>query len=159
LQCLGLGEDPVRLSQLYLEQLSTAAYLLPHAQEALAFMSRRASLTLMSNGIASVQRGRIARSGIEIFFRDIIISEEVGLAKPDIAIFQLALSRLGLPAAEVLCVGDSPSSDIRGGFFAGLDTCWLADNAQPYPRDEPAPTLTIVDLRDLYPLLPPAGLG
>jgi FMN phosphatase YigB (HAD superfamily) len=81
---------------------------------------------LITNGLKEVQRPRLARSAISGYFADIVISEEVGAAKPDARIFDAAFQRMGHPRkADVLMVGDSMSSDIRGGKAYGIDTCWF----------------------------------
>jgi len=146
--------DPEQIGKRYIEVLSNKGYLLPHARVVLQRMSARVPLLLLSNGIASVQRRRIAQSGIGPYFRDILISAEVELAKPDPAIFALAIERLGCDKRQILCVGDSPSSDIRGGRSAGLDTCWFASGTAAYPAHEPPPTYRINDLRQLLDFLP-----
>ena len=151
LQIEGNSEE---LAQLYLKHLGRKDYLLPHAIEVLEYLYRRAILVLLTNGITRVQRERITRSGIEIFFQDIIISEEIGLTKPDPAIFLLAAKRINLAPSALLCVGDSPSSDIRGGFNAGMDTCWFRSTSADYPREEPEPDYIIDDLRELIKFAP-----
>jgi 2-haloacid dehalogenase len=147
-------KNPASIGQLYIEALSEKGYLLVHALEVLKGLYSKAALLLLSNGIASVQRRRIDRSGIGIYFKEILISAEVGLAKPDPAIFALAIEKLNCSKEDVLCVGDSPSSDIRGGHNAGLDTCWYAPADTPYPAEEPRPLYTISDLRQLLGFLP-----
>ena len=154
LDYLKLKEDPEKIASIYLDRLSRKDFLLPHALEVLEYLSRRASLALVTNGIARVQRGRIARAGIEIFFQHIIISEEIGISKPDPDIFLIAIKRLHLPHHEILCVGDSPSSDIRGGNQAGVDTCWFMYPLRGYPPEEPEPTYMISDLRELLTFTP-----
>jgi 2-haloacid dehalogenase len=146
---LGLKADPRQASELYIEALAGKAFLLPHAREVLENLHRRAALALLSNGLSRVQRGRLAGSGIGDLFQRIIISEEVRLAKPDPGIFLLALSELGLPGREVLCVGDSPATDIRGAHLAGLATCWVQSPGSLYPPEEPPPDYRISDLREL----------
>jgi 2-haloacid dehalogenase len=148
--------DPATIGEQYIEALSEKGYLLAHALPVLKEMSSRVPLLLLSNGIASVQRRRIDRSGIGVYFKDVLISEEVGLAKPDPAIFTLAIEKLQRSKEEILCVGDSPSSDIRGARNAGLDTCWVAPAGAEYPAGEPGPLYTISDLRQLLRFLPPA---
>ncbi len=145
----GRAAEPQKLGQDYIACLSSKGYLLPHAFQVLHCLSSRTSLVLVSNGIPTVQRGRIARSGIGRFFKSVLISGELGISKPDPTIFRLALGLLRLPGDSVLCVGDSPSSDIRGGYQAGLDTCWYAPRTARYPRQEPRPTYRIRDLRQL----------
>jgi 2-haloacid dehalogenase len=149
LESLGIEGDARQLSRDYLIRLSRKDFLLPHALEVLEALSRKASLLLLTNGLAEVQRGRIARAGVEIFFADIIISEEVGLAKPDPRIFMLAVARLRLPAYAILCVGDNPSSDIGGAKQAGLDTCLLMDPLRRPAVGDPEPDYMIYDLREL----------
>jgi 2-haloacid dehalogenase len=133
----------------FIRTLSTKAYVLPNALEVIEFLSRRALLCLYSNGRAAVQRGRFARAEIEVFFHDIVISEDIGVAKPNPEFFRIAASRLPLPLYEILCVGDSPSKDIRGAHSAGMDTCWYLGNAVPYPAQEPQPDYMVTDLREL----------
>lgn len=151
---LKIEGDCEELAQLYLKRLGRKDYLLPHAIEVLEYLYRRAFLVLLTNGITRVQQERITRSGIEIFFQDIIISEEIGLTKPDPAIFLLAARRVNLPPSALLCVGDSPSSDIRGGYNSGMDTCWFRSTSTDYPYQEPEPDYIIDDLRELIKFAP-----
>jgi 2-haloacid dehalogenase len=145
--------DAGRLSAVYLRVLARKAYLKPHARAVLRALSRRASAVLLTNGIPEVQRRRLAESGLLPFLRGVVISGEVGLAKPDVRIFRLALRHVALPGRKVLCVGDSPSSDIRGASSAGLAACWVAAPGQPYPPEEPPPEFTVHDLRQLLELM------
>jgi putative hydrolase of the HAD superfamily len=151
--------DPQIIGQHYIEALSQKGYLLANALSILQTMSAEVPLLLLSNGIARVQRRRIERSGIARYFKDILISGEVGLAKPDPAIFALAIERLQCRKDRILCVGDSPSSDIRGGNLAGIDTCWVAPPGVEYPMEEPPPLYRISDLRELLSFLPAAQSG
>jgi len=149
-----LPVDPASIGQLYIEALSEKGYLLAHAIAVLQGLSSEVPLLLLSNGIASVQRRRIDRSGIGAYFKEILISTEVGIAKPDPGIFALAIEKLHCREEDVLCVGDSPSSDIRGGHNAGIDTCWYAPRDTTYPAEEPRPLYRISDLRQLLDFLP-----
>jgi YjjG family noncanonical pyrimidine nucleotidase len=149
-----LAPDPAVIGQQYIDALSEKGFLIAHAHTVLRSMSSKVPLLLLSNGIAAVQRRRIDCSGIGSYFKDILISAEVGLAKPDPAIFALAIEKLQYRKDRVLCVGDSPSSDIRGGHDAGLDTCWFAAPGAEYPPGEPGPSYTIRDLRQLLDFLP-----
>ncbi len=85
----------------------------------------------------------------------LIISDEVGAAKPAAAIFEAALSALGEPDPRaVTMVGDSLSADIAGGRAVGLPTVWVAPSQQPDPTD-PAlrPDRRIVAIGELPGLL------
>lgn len=148
--------DPERLSRLYLRHLGRQTVLLDGARELLAALAADYRLALITNGIPDVQRPRIRRSGLEPLFPVVVISGEVGVAKPAPEIFALALERMGgPPRSTVLMVGDSLSSDILGGIGFGLDTCWY--NPAGLPLDgAPAPTYEISRLSELATVLGPA---
>ncbi|MEJ2545513.1 MAG: HAD-IA family hydrolase [Calditrichaceae bacterium] len=99
------------------------------AHELVEFLSDSTDLVLITNGLTIVQRPRIKNSGMETYFKEVIISEEVGSAKPDPKIFDITFQRLGYPAKDkVLIVGDSLTSDMAGGIGYGIDTCWFNAN-------------------------------
>jgi len=123
---LGAKTDPAAFSSAYLEALGKGAFLLPGAEEACAYLSRRYTLVVVTNGIKEVQRARIHASPIEPYLSALVISEEAGSSKPDPAIFQWACDSLGLQdKGRMMMVGDSLSSDIQGGVNFGIDTCWF----------------------------------
>ena len=105
---------------------------------------RNIPLALVTNGIASVQRRRFAASPITPYFQAVVISEEVGIAKPDPRIFAPALREIGVAAGDVLYVGDSVTSDMAAARNAGMDFCWFNPAGAPVPagqrRDSSSPT-------------------
>jgi 2-haloacid dehalogenase len=155
LDALGAAGDPAAISDRYLGRLAEKAHMVPHAREVLGWLAARASLCLVTNGLSSVQQGRLRKAGIGGMFRALLISEEIGISKPDPAFFLRAAEALSLPPRELLCVGDHPSTDIRGAMAAGIDACWYAPKGEPWPLGDPAPTFVIRDLRELEPLAPP----
>jgi 2-haloacid dehalogenase len=146
LAVLKLAGDPEAISASYLAALGAAAKLLPHAREVIQELSQRARLCLVTNGISSVQRGRLAASGLADFFTAVLISEELGIAKPDPRFFDQACAALGLPPSEVLCVGDNPVADVGGAMAAGIDACWFCPGGLPWPGPGAAPLLVARDL-------------
>src|SRR5262245_1866039 len=117
---------PATFSPIYLRHLARGMHLVEGAREVVPALCAKYRLALITNGLRDVQRPRLAGSAISDCFADVIISEEVGAAKPDPAIFDAAFERMGRPPrAEVLLVGDSLTSDIAGGRGYGLDTCWF----------------------------------
>ena len=150
----GSRADPAAVSRRYLSMLAAQTHLLPHAAAAIAELAGRAVLGLATNGIPEVQRGRLERSGLARHFRVVLISGEIGMAKPDPRFFLLGAERLGLPPSEVLCVGDVPATDIRGARAAGMPSCWVAAAGAAWPPEEPGPDYTVRDLRALAPLSP-----
>ena len=109
----------------YLKCLAARSDLIAGAEEILRRLRGKVRMILLTNGLKDVQRPRLAGSPIEGYFEDVVISEEVGAVKPDPEIFDVAFSRMGQPNKnKVLIVGDSLTSDIRGGSDYGIDTCW-----------------------------------
>ncbi len=126
LEAIGLETDSDAFSQNYLHHLSRASDLIEGADTLLAALARQVEMLIITNGLKEVQRPRLAQSGLEHYFADIIISEEVGSAKPDRRIFDVAFEKMNHPAKEaVLIIGDSLTSDIQGGHDYGIDTCWF----------------------------------
>ncbi len=131
---LQVALDPQVFSEVYLHHLSERSDLMEGAQETVSSLYGRVRMVIVTNGLASVQRPRFAGSSICPFFEDIVISEEVGAAKPDAAFFDAAFDRIGSPRrADVLVAGDSLTSDMEGGIAYGIDTCWF--NPKHLPRD------------------------
>jgi 2-haloacid dehalogenase len=146
---LGFDVDPEAFSASYSRQLGQATFLIDGAQDLVAALSVDHRLLLLTNGLTDVQRPRFGASAIGHYFEDWIISQEVGVAKPDPRIFDIAFERLGQPdKREVLIIGDSLSSDMAGGIAYGIDTCWY----NPGRRSaDPAMTINyqIADLDEL----------
>jgi 2-haloacid dehalogenase len=150
---LHLPDLPVdRVSALYLEALSGQPHLLPGALETVEALAARFPLALIPNGIASVQHRRFAASPITRFFKSVVISEEVGIAKPDPRIFEPALRAVGVAAADVLYVGDSVTSDMAAARNAGLDFVWLNPSGAPVPPGRTS-RFIIADITELPGLL------
>lgn len=128
---LNIGYDVAAFSETYLEQLGQQAPLIEGAAELLQKLSQHHQLVLITNGLADVQYPRLARSGLQPYFSAIIVSDEVGVAKPNPLIFDEAFNRIGTPPkTDVLIIGDSLSSDMTGGINYGIDTCWYNPNGQ-----------------------------
>lgn len=126
LERLDIAGDSHALSEAFLKNLVRESTFIDGAESLLTGLKNRIGLVLLTNGFADVQRARIARLGLGDTFDHVIISEEVGVAKPDRAIFEIVFERMGRPdKAGVLIVGDSLFSDIRGGSDYGIDTCWF----------------------------------
>lgn len=125
-QALAIQADPHRFSPAYLANLAQEAGLLDGAEAVVKQLAGQFNLAIITNGLTEVQRPRFGRSTIITHIREIIISEEVGAAKPDPQIFEVAFAHMNHPAkSQVLIIGDSLTSDIQGGVNYGIDTCWF----------------------------------
>ena len=107
----------------------------------------------VTNGTAVAQKRKLERSGLGALFDGVFISDEVGAEKPDGAFFSYVLSRVGpWEPSRTMIVGDSLTSDMRGGRGAGLVCCWYNPKGLPVPA-EPRPDWVIRDLRQVESLI------
>jgi putative hydrolase of the HAD superfamily len=110
---------------------------------ALAALAARVPLISLSNGNAD-----LSRIGLRDHFRDCLSARDVGVAKPDARIFEIACARLGLAPEHVLHVGDDPLLDVDGARRAGLRTGWLNRQRAAWSHGAP-PDLVLADLNEL----------
>jgi 2-haloacid dehalogenase len=148
-EALHIDADARAVSDSYLLRLSSKAHFMPHAREVLETLASRAALCLVTNGISRVQRGRLAAAGVAAYFKAILISEEVGCAKPDPRFFQKAQAALGLESDQLLCIGDSPAADVAGARAAGIDACWFNPKGAAWPGPGPQPMYMAKDLLEI----------
>lgn len=81
----------------------------------------------VSNGTVVAQEKKLRLSGLGALMDGVFLSEELGVEKPDPAFFDKVFAAIGpVDRRTVLIVGDSRTSDIRGGLNAGIRTCWYA---------------------------------
>lgn len=115
-----------QMSYLYMDHLGEATFEMEGAFLLCEKLSKYCKLVTMTNGISKVQRDRFKSSRLGQFISEQFISEEIGVSKPDPAIFEHALKVLDInDKRKVLMVGDSLSSDMQGGLNAGIDTCFF----------------------------------
>ncbi len=127
----------------------------------LGAVEARYPLVLLTNGSAAQQRMKIVAHDLERWFRHVVVSEEVGLLKPDPAIFAHAIAPLGVLPEAALHIGDTRSQDIAGARAAGWQSAWLrraemiADGAGRLADhlDEHDPNVEIATLAELVELL------
>jgi 2-haloacid dehalogenase len=149
LEAIQAAGSPAALSACYLECLAKCSELVEGAAAVLGALHAHYKIAILTNGLTVVQRGRLARSVIRHHISDIIISEEIGAAKPAKAFFDTAFARLGQPSKrEVLMIGDGWASDIQGAVQYGIDACWYNPGRKPRPADV-AITREIASLREL----------
>ena len=126
---LGYNVDAAACAKAYEKNLSIGHYFLPGAEEAVDRLSKKYRLFLASNGTASVQKGRMTSANLYRFFETVFVSQEIGHNKPSLDYFNACFARIpGFDREKTMIVGDSLSSDIRGGINAGIKTVWVNPN-------------------------------
>jgi putative hydrolase of the HAD superfamily len=118
----------------YLERYSRSWTLFPDVLPCLNDLSGH-TLGIISNGSAEQQRRKLRATGIADHFRSILISEDVGLAKPEGKIFAAACERVGCYPEDCVYVGDRLDADARGSTAAGLRGIWLDRQELEYADD------------------------
>lgn len=150
---LGLVRSAGEICGRYEEYLAEGHWFVPGAEALLEALAPRYDLYLASNGTAEVQYRRLESAGIKGYFRGIFISQDLGADKPSPAFFQKCFAAIpGFSRERAVMVGDSLTSDIRGGKNAGLRACWFNPRGKP-PRADIVPDYEISALDQLPALL------
>ena len=121
-----LKYNPYKMSELYLKKLGEGIFPFEATEKLCEYLHSKYKVGIVTNGIKKVQYPRIENSVIAKYIDKIIISDEVGVNKPDKRIFEYAINYFQImDKAEVIMIGDSLGADIKGGQNAGIDTCWV----------------------------------
>lgn len=147
---LGVDADPAAANEAHLSTLATCSFPTPHSVEVCQTLAQTHRLFLVTNAVASVQCGRLARAEIKPYLETAFISEEAGAQKPTKAYFDYVFSRIdGITKENCLLIGDSLTSDILGANNYGIPCCWYNPRRSPNP-DGLRVDYEITDLRELY---------
>lgn len=126
LDVVGVEADPDAVGADYLRWFAAGGHLLAGAAEAVAALARRMTVVAVTNGFGDVQHDRLRRTGLDAHLAGVVVSDEVGVAKPDRRIFDAAFEVAGTPPRDrVAIIGDSLTSDIAGGRDYGITTIWV----------------------------------
>ncbi len=137
----------------YRELLGEGAQLIDGALELCRSLAHSHRLFIITNGVAETQIKRLKRSGLSEYFEDIFTSQRIGYQKPSKEFFDYVTSHISdYRAEDALVIGDSLSTDIKGGISAGIDTCWLNRKSKPL-SSEVQSTYIISNLEELHGIL------
>lgn len=141
------------LNAAFLNAMAEICVPLPGAESLLNTLKDKVKIGIITNGFTALQQIRLERTGLGDYFDLLVISEQVGVAKPDRKIFDYTFEQMGNPPRDrVLMVGDTAESDILGGMNAGIATCWLNAHHRSLP-DGITPTWEVASLSELERLL------
>ena len=150
---LGSFADPEATQAMYEDKLCIGHYFYEGAEWLLDELYGKYKLYITSNGTARVQDSRIASSGIAKYFDKIFISQRVGADKPSPLFFERVFADIpGFSRECAIIVGDSLTSDIKGGRDAGIKTCLFNPKGKPNKTDI-IPDFEISSLGELPELL------
>ena len=151
---LEFGIDNSELSQKmnndYIRVSVLKTHLYSHTHEALSYLSSKYHLHIITNGFEESQYHKINNCNLNIYFKNIITSEQAGEKKPHRKIFEYALKAAGAKRQRSLMIGDHIESDIIGARRVGIDQLFV--NHQNITHDEKI-TYEIKSLDELMKLL------
>ena len=142
--------DASALAEEYAGGLGNHADLLPGAADFIRALHGKIKMALVSNGVSSIQRGRLSHCPLTPLFDVIVISEEVGAAKPDPTILHVAMEKLGCrDKSQAVMMGDSLSADIPAAINAGVDSIFFSLNG----KNSDKATYTVFNYEDALKIL------
>lgn len=120
--------DPAEVWADYRTRMPELAPAFPGVREGLLALRKSGwRLGVVTNGRSDNQLGKLRRTALLDLFDCCCVSEDVGVRKPDPAIFALARSRCGANGdTNCWVLGDDPELDISGGHASGMRTIWVS---------------------------------
>lgn len=153
------------LDRTYLDYLAQGRHLVPYAIEILKYLKERGyRLGILSNGFKEVQYRKIATAGIGDFFDAVVLSDDIGIQKPDARLFEHAMSvaqefenahpRHAIPPTlmpyNMVMIGDNPSTDVDGALGANWRAIYFNRGGRGRRHDT---ALTVTSLMAIEQLL------
>lgn len=134
---LGLSEEviPAQFEDDYITICPTKTNLFPHTHETLTYLQEKYQLHLISNGFTESTQHKVKNTGLTPYFKNVFISEIIGVNKPDKAIFQHAIDTATAEIATSLMIGDSLEADVRGALSFGMDAIYFNPLHAEKPED------------------------
>ncbi len=153
---LGIDQNTETFSDMYLYYISKSSFVTEGAEEVVSSLYGKCKLALATNGIYSAQYERLKSSPLRDYFDIFVVSEKIGFAKPDPNFFSYVFQKARhSDKSTALIIGDSLSSDIKGGLDFGIDTCWF-NPGKVINEEEIVPTYEIEKLVQLQDILDPS---
>ncbi|MCD8032630.1 MAG: YjjG family noncanonical pyrimidine nucleotidase [Bacteroides sp.] len=153
LQSVGCHDKELtrKYSKDFLQTIPTKTKLMPHAKEILDYLSHKYQLYILSNGFKELQNKKMRSAGIQDYFRQVVLSEDIGIMKPYPEIFHFALSATHSDQRESIMIGDSWDADIIGSHNLGMHQIYYnISNRKKLPF---TPTFIISSLKELESIL------
>ncbi len=132
-------EELTHADSIYRSAYDTAYRAVPGAVPLIKALKKMMKVAILTNGLVARQESKIRLCGLEGQFDAVVVSEQVGVKKPGLKMFQHALSVLNISADEAVMIGDSWASDVLGANNAGIPAVWF----NRYEEQCPEPGLAV----------------
>jgi HAD superfamily hydrolase (TIGR01549 family) len=147
LACTGVeatAERAAAAAAAYREHYLASRRAVAGAAALLPAVRSRARIGIVTNNLRNEQEDKLRVCGLLEFVDALVVSEEAGVAKPDPAIFRIALDRLGCEPGEAVMVGDSWAADVIGARAIGIRPIWFNPDGA-LPPDASVPVLRALE--------------
>ena len=122
----GYDVDGLEFENAFQKYFKTQYKFVDGAVELVEYLSSKYDLYVASNSLHSTQVSRLTSAGLFHYFKDLFVSDIVGYQKPTKEFFEGCFCKIpNLNKKETIIIGDSLSSDIKGGCSVGIKTCWF----------------------------------
>lgn len=158
LRAVGISDEHVaKMVTDFHHELTIASYRLFEDVESFLAQLRAHGLrtAITTNGASDTQREKVSVTGLEKLVDVVVVSAEVGAAKPDEAIFVAALDALGSEPSDTCHIGDSLAGDIAGALGAGLTAIWMNRTGALRSAGDPAPHFEVAGFAEAERFLVP----
>jgi putative hydrolase of the HAD superfamily len=147
---LGISPEhiPRQFEDDYVTICPTKTNLFPKTHETLTYLKDKYRMYVISNGFKESTEMKIHNNGLGIYFDHVIISEVVGINKPDKAIFDHALGLAKATVSESMMIGDSIEADIRGAQNFGMKAIYFNPEGKEAPEDVEHQIQCLSELRE-----------
>lgn len=147
----GTADFALELNDWFLDSTAQKSGLIEGAVDLLEYLKQNYHIHMISNGFSEVQYRKMKSAGVESYFEEVILSEEVGVNKPNPAIFDFALKKTGAYAEESVMVGDNFDTDITGAIRSRIDQIYF--NPTCHKIGEISPTYEVRRLSEIKNIL------
>lgn len=134
------------LDKVYLQALARTGITLPGALEVVRTLKARGYfIGILSNGFAQVQHAKLVSSRLSPYINKMVLSDDIGVNKPDRRIFDYALSLTEASPRQTLLIGDNPETDIAGAINAGWEAMLFSaksNQAEMVINNQPIPVVS-----------------
>lgn len=150
---LGIDYDGTIIEERFENGVAQGAYAVEGAYDLLDYLYGKYDLYIVSNGFRFVQESRLKIGNFNKYFKDVFVSEDIGVQKPGIEFFEYCFNKMGNPPKdEAILIGDSLSADIKGGNIFKIDTIWFNKNGDS-PDKTIVPTYIVNSLAEIKSIL------
>lgn len=150
-RCGIICEYPERFDYDYLETIVTLKKVVAGAPKLLQHLKKRGSVNVLSNGFANLQFRKLQSAGLDRYIDLMVLSDDIGVTKPDKQLFDYALEKAKANAETTLMIGDNYDADILGAYNAGWKTIFFNRRGESIGNN--VADLVVQSLEEIIPYL------